>query len=299
MQMIAQWELGRVTVIGAASQVMEILEILVDTPDGVSVSDLSLRLGINKGSTSRLLTTLEGAGYLVKNPLTNRYELTLKLLAMTNRLTDRLGFPGSAQPTLNRLAAQVGELVQLMAGEGDQLYVIAKAEGDARIAVKSLMGRVMELHASAAGKAWLSAFPLDEATAILARQGLRRLTERTVTDLGLLRDELGRSAERGYAEQEEELLPHVAAIAVPLRHRVTGAPLGAMDIVGPTFRFSRERRLSHLQALREAAEEVMAVWPEGFARGWRIGQTVGAGAGVRAFLEMGAGSARPHQVRGR
>jgi DNA-binding IclR family transcriptional regulator len=260
--------------VGAVTQVLEILEMLVDSPEGLTVSDLSARLGINKGSTSRLLTTLEGSGYLIKNPLTNRYELTLKLLAMGNRLTDRLGFPGSAQPILNRLAAEAGELVQLMAGDGDQLYVIAKAEGDARIAVKSLMGRVMALHASAAGKAWLSAFPLDEATGILVRQGLGRLTDRTITDLGTLRDELGRAAALGYAMQEEELLPHVAAIALPLRHRVTGAPIGAIDIVAPTFRFPAERRLAFLGALKAAAEEIMAIWPERFAHGLRTGQPV-------------------------
>ncbi len=256
--------------VGAVSQVMEIFEILVDSPDGIGVSDLSLRLEINKGSTFRLLSTLEGAGYLVKNPITGRYELTLKLLALVNRLTDRLGFPGSSQPILSRLAAEVGELVQLSAGDGEQLYVIAKAEGDARIAVKSLMGRVMALHASAAGKAWLSAFHLDEATGIVARQGLQALTDRTITDLGTLRAELERASSLGYATQEEELIPHVAAVAVPLRHRVTGAPLGAIDIVAPTFRFPLERRLEFLRALQAAGEEIMAIWPEGFAHGLRV-----------------------------
>ncbi len=253
--------------IGAVSQVMEIFEILVDSPEGASVSDLSNRLGINKGSTSRLLSTLEGDGYLAKNSLTGRYDLTLKLLALVNRLTDRLGFPAGAQPVLNRLAAEVGELVQLSAGDGEQLYVIAKAEGDARIAVKSLMGRVIALHASAAGKAWLSAFSLDEATGIAARQGLQARTERTITDLGVLRAELERTAALGFAAQDEELIPHVSAIAVPILHRVTRAPLGALDIVAPTFRFAEERRLGFLGALRAAADEMEALWPEGFAHG--------------------------------
>ncbi len=104
--------------VGAVSQAMEILEILVDSPDGAGVSDLSSRLGINKGSTSRLLSTLEDDGFLARNPDTGRYVLTMKLLALANRLTDRLGFPASAQPILNRLAGEVGELVQLLAGDG-------------------------------------------------------------------------------------------------------------------------------------------------------------------------------------
>ncbi len=248
---------------------MEIFEVLVDSGDGVGVSELSARLGINKGSTSRLLTTLEAEGYLIQNPITNRYELTLKLLAMANRFTDRLGFPGGVQPILGRLAAEAGELVQLSAGDGERLYVIAKAEGDSRLAVKSLMGRIMALHASAAGKAWLSAFLLDEATGILARQGVAALTEHTITDLATLRAQLERASIVGYATQDEELIPHVSAIAVPVRHRTTGAPLGALDIVAPTFRFSEERRLGYLESMQAAAEEIVAIWPEGFAHATR------------------------------
>lgn len=258
--------------VGAVSQVMEIFEILADSGEGASVSELSNRLGINKGSTSRLLCTLEQDGYLVKNPTTGRYELTLKLLALVNRFTGRLGFPSGAQPILSRLAVEVGELVQLCAADGEHLYVIAKAEGDERIAVKSLLGRIMALHASAAGKAWLSAFPLDEATGVVVRQGLAAWTDHTLTDLGTLRAELERASALGFATQDEELIPHVSSIAVPLRRRVTAAPLGALAIVAPTFRFSRERRLGFLRALQAAADQVVAIWPEGFAHLLQVGQ---------------------------
>ncbi|MGE5619757.1 MAG: IclR family transcriptional regulator [Sphingomonadaceae bacterium] len=261
--------------VGAVAQVMQIFEILVDSSDGATVSDLGARLGINKGSASRLLTTLEAEGYLIQNPVTARYELTLKLLALANRLTDRLGFPAGAQPIIDRLAAEAGELVQLSAADGERLYVIAKAEGDARIAVKSLIGRLMIPHATAAGRAWLSAFPLDEATAIAAKQGLPAYTANTITDLGVLRAELERVAAQGFAVQDEELIPHVSAIAVPIRHRVTGAPLGALDIVAPTFRFPRGRRLGFLDSLKAAAEEIETLWPEGFAQRWRIGRGTG------------------------
>ncbi len=255
--------------VGAVAQVMQIFEVLVDSGEGVSVSDLSGRLGINKGSASRLLATLEAEGYLVQNPITNRYELTLKLLSLSNRFTDRLGFPGGAQPILDRLAAEAGELVQLSAADGEQLYVIAKAEGDARIAVKSLIGRPMALHATAAGRAWLSALPLDEATAVVARRGLSAYTPCTITDLSSLREELQRVSTLGYAMQDEELIPHVSAVAVPVCHRVTGAPVGALDIVAPTFRFSQERRLGLRSALKAAAGEIESIWPDGFARGLR------------------------------
>ncbi len=99
---------------------------------------------------------------------------------------------------------------------------------------------------------------------MVARQGTQSLTERTVTDLGSLRAELDRASGLGYAVQDEELMPHVAAIAVPIRHRVTGVPLGAIDIVAPAFRFPLERRLGFLLPLKAAAAEIMAIWPDGF-----------------------------------
>jgi IclR family transcriptional regulator, acetate operon repressor len=248
----------------AVSAAMHILEILADSPDSISVSELTDHFEMNKGSVSRLLGTLEQEGYLSQLPSTGRYVLTLKLLSLANRYTDRLGFPGAVQPLIDRLAAEQGELVQLAASSGERLYVIAKADGDKRIRVESLLGKVIALHASAQGKAWLSALPENEALRILASQELPRLTERTVTDLFSLQQELERARANGYALQDQELMEHMAAIAVPVRHRVTGYAVGSLAIAAPAFRFPLERRLGLLGTLQATAERMAAVWPDDF-----------------------------------
>lgn len=248
----------------AVNAAMRILEILVDSPDGVSVSELTELFDMNKGSVSRLLGTLEEDSYLSQLPSTGRYVLTLKLLSLANRYTDRLGFPAAVQPLIDHLAAKEGELVQLAASSGERLYVIAKADGDKRIRIESLLGRVLALHASAGGKAWLSAMPESEALAIVARQGLPRLTERTITDLSDLQRELEKARADGYAVQDQELMEQMAAIAVPICHRVTGYAVGSLTIAAPAFRFPIQRRLGLLESLRSAAEQMSSVWPDDF-----------------------------------
>lgn len=251
--------------VNAVASAMEILELLADSREGVGVSELSDRFDMNKGSVSRLLTTLEQDGYVVQDPSTGRYGLTLKLVSLVNRYCDRLGFPAAAQPILNQLAQEAGELVQLAAGDGEQLYVIAKAEGDERIRITSLIGRAISLHASATARAWLSALPADEALALLARQRLHPLTPNTTTDLMALRRELEKARTQGFACQDEELMEHLSALAVPVCHRATGAHLGALAVVAPAFRFPYERKLEMVPSMQRAASQIAAVWPNGFA----------------------------------
>jgi IclR family acetate operon transcriptional repressor len=176
---------------------------------------------------------------------------------------DRLGFPALIQPLLNELSAATGELAQLSACDRDRLYVIAKAEGENRIRIESLLGREIALHASATGKAWLSGMARDDAIRILSNSPLAKLTPNTVTDLAELERELDEARTRGYALQREELMDHMSAIALPVRRSTEKFPVGALVVAAPTFRFP-ETRIPEIRALlQQAVDRIGGLWPPG------------------------------------
>ena len=155
------------------------------------------------------------------------------------------------------------ELAQLSACDHDRLYVIAKAEGENRIRIESLLGREIALHASATGKAWLSGMGRDDAIRILSRSPLAKLTPHTVTDLAELERELDQTRRRGYALQREELMDHMSALALPVRRGTEKIPVGALVVAAPTFRFP-ETRIPEIHTLvRRAAERIGGLWPPG------------------------------------
>jgi IclR family transcriptional regulator, acetate operon repressor len=247
--------------IGAVVHSMNLLEALASAPAGLSVSELSKRGALNKGSIARVLITLQSSGHVLQDPATERYHLSLKTVSIANRYMDRLGFPALIQPVLDDLAAATDELAQLSACDGDRLYVIAKAEGNSRIRIESLLGREIAPHASATGKAWLSALPPQRARNILGNLRLTKLTPHTITDIAALERDLKQARSRGYAVQREELMDHMCAIAVAVRARAGADPVGALVVAAPVFRFA-ESRLPEIHALlRDAAERIGTVWP--------------------------------------
>lgn len=249
--------------ISAVIDAMEILESLADHPQGQSVSELSARAKLNKGSIARVLITLQHSGHVMQDLATERYHLTLKAISIANRHMDRLGFADLIQPTLDSMARETGELAQLSACDGDRLFVIAKAEGDNRIRVESLLGREIALHASATGKAWLSALPPERAMRILATSmSAGKLTPHTITDLKVLQKELDKARSRGFAMQREELMEHMSAIAVPVwRGSDEDAVVGALVIAAPTFRFPAARMSELIKPLQDAAQRIGRAWP--------------------------------------
>jgi IclR family transcriptional regulator, acetate operon repressor len=247
----------------AIDHAMAILERLADEPAGVSVTDLSQYVGVNKGSIARVLISLQGTGHVVQDAVTERYYLSLKTVSIAQRYMDRLGFPALIQPLLNKLSAETGELAQLSACDRGRLYVIAKAEGENRIRIESLLGREIALHASATGKAWLSGMPREEAIRILSHSPREKLTPNTVTDFAEIERELDETRQRGYALQREELMDHMSAVALPVRRNAEKIPVGALVIAAPTFRFPETRIPEFRELLQQAAERIGELWPPG------------------------------------
>jgi IclR family acetate operon transcriptional repressor len=243
--------------VSAVLHAMGILEALAN----VSVSELSERASLNKGSISRVLITLQSSGHVFQDSATERYHLALKTVSIANRYMDRLGFLELIQPILNDLSSETGELAQLSASDGDRLYVIAKAEGKSRIRVESLLGREIALHASATGKAWLSALPRERTLRILGNLRLTKLMPKTIVDISRLERELKEAKTRGFATQREELMSHMAAVAVAVFANANSDPVGSLAVAAPVFRFSDSEMARAIDLLRDAARRIGSVWP--------------------------------------
>ena len=74
--------------IPAVDRVLSIIELLASEQRELSFTELSSSLNIPKPSLSRLLSNLQQKGYVSHNPATRKYQLTLKLLTLGDRLLD-------------------------------------------------------------------------------------------------------------------------------------------------------------------------------------------------------------------
>lgn len=242
--------------ISAVARTMAILELISERPKGAGVTALASRLGIGKSTVSRVLSTLEDNGYVVRDPISLTYQVSLRFCGLALRRVDAEELYELCMPLLQGLAERTGETVQVALVEGEEMTYVAKADGPQRLRVLSLLGYQAVLHASAAGKVWLASLPEERALEIVLKAGLEQYTENTITTVRHFQAELEKVRLRGYATVESELLPGVAAVAVAIKRPADDAVIGAILISGPVVRMPKKRLGSFVNELRTVAEEL-------------------------------------------
>jgi IclR family transcriptional regulator, KDG regulon repressor len=213
---------------------LHILDLLSQTQDGTSVTELADALGVDKASASRLASTLAHNGYAERDEATRRYHLGPRVVTLSRSVLTRLPLREAAKPFLRRLMERTGECAHLaVQSQGMALYV-DQVESPATLRVNVQVGQMGPLHCTALGKILL-AF-----TGTPVPETLESHTARTITDPSALGRALEEVRRAGYAVDDEEFDPGVRCIAVPAVD-FRGKVVGSMGISGPATRVTRER----------------------------------------------------------
>lgn len=243
----------------SVERALDVLQLLAGDRHGLRLAEIAARLGADRANALRILGTMERRGFVLRDPISDRYKLTFLVTALGFRHLDAAGVDQWAQPILDELAARTRELVRLTVAEPDGLRWIARAQGaNAGLIVDPDQGNEVTLHATASGRAWLACLPEDEALALLARRGLTPLTDRTLTDPEAQREELRRVRERGYGLALQEAVPGILAVAVAIID--DGTPLGTVSVAAPTTRATIETLESWVPEIRRAATRLARMW---------------------------------------
>jgi IclR family acetate operon transcriptional repressor len=218
------------------------------------VTELARRLGLHKSTASRLLATLQKRGLVEQDEESGKYRLGLIVIRLAERAESTLDLRSIAMPELDRLARQTRETTGLGVMDGDAILTVAQADGPNLVAVGDWTGRGAPLHSVAAGKVLMSAMP-ERDIMRLVKRGLDRYTDRTITQLEPLLEELARVRRRGFATAFGEFDPSLNAVAAPV-HDARGQVIAAVDVWGPSFRVTPTRVPELAQAARGAAAAV-------------------------------------------
>ena len=188
-----------------------VLELLDREQRDMGVREIGRRLDLSPTIVLRLLRTLCDAGYVMQDPVSQRYGLGYRTLSLGASLLNQDNLVSVAMPTLQRLAddAELNAFLGVLTGQS-LVYVLA-LQSRGPIAIKSAPGSTAALHATAMGKAILAAGSDDDALAALGPAPLAALTEHTITDHAHLLDDLAAVRARGYALSMEENLVGVVS----------------------------------------------------------------------------------------
>lgn len=208
-----------------------ILEVLSGFADGLSLTELTTILMLPKGSTHRLLSTMQKSQLIVVNAATGMYMLGDRVRRLA-QLSAADGFIEALTASfLQRLVADTGETCYIARLEGTAVRVVAMESPNAPWRGFVLPGKVMHPHATACAKAILAFQPADLIRQALATD-LPALTRHTLTLPQDILAELQTVRQQGYATCIGEIDEGLAAAAVPVSVTLAGV-IYAVGIVGP------------------------------------------------------------------
>lgn len=215
----------------------EIIEYLRQV-DSSTLSETAEDLDLAVSTAHIYLTTLLKTGYIVKED--NEYQCSFEFLRTGGERRDGMALYQAAKPQLDELQEETGEHTNVTVEERGYSVQLYKSESPKSIDDDASLGDHFYLHLTATGKAMLAEFPEEHVTEIIDRRGLPALTDDTITDEDVLREELERIRDRGYSINQGEHFPGVCAIGTAIVSEPDGA-LGAISISGPLSRITPER----------------------------------------------------------
>lgn len=243
--------------IQSVDRALHLLAAIRDRP-GVSLTELSGRVGLLPSTASRLLGTLERHGY-VERDAGKAYRIGPEALRLAAGASPEVDLPTRLGPVVRALAAKAREQTSLAALEGHQVRHLLVIDGAAEAGEDLILSpqtgaRDANLNATALGKVFL-AFGRPEVTGpIIDALQMPKTASRTITDPAGLRRHLDRVRRAGHALSLDENTDHVRGVAAPV-WRAGGSLACALAVHGPTIRLSRARLRELARTVHDAADQ--------------------------------------------
>lgn len=234
---------------------LRVLGLVAAADRPMRFTDLLVAAELPKGTLHRVLQTLIDERFLRLDPRDQSYRLGSRPFELAHRVWDQFDLRGAAEPELVRLRDATGETVRLgILDEGAVLYIDQRDNPQA-VRISNGVGQRAPLHASALGKAIAAHLSVADRHLLFAEEGYAALTNRTIVSREDLDHQLNLIRARGYALSIDEQHEGVSAVAAPiLDHRAE--PLGAIGIVGPSFRLGPDTLHALGRDVIEAARRI-------------------------------------------
>lgn len=219
----------------ALTQGLQTLELLAEAPR--SAADVARHLNVDRSTSWRILQALIEHGWVRQDAETRSFALDVThLYALAGNGHEHLPLPQLITPTLERIRDRLGESAVLGVPSGSSMVYLVYTPSSHAVAVREAVGSVRPMHASALGKAYLSALNDDELSSALKGIDFQGGTERAVKSVTELQQVIETTRRAGYAVDLEECFSGVICVAAPAYIGHDKLLIGAVAVNGPRER---------------------------------------------------------------
>ena len=217
----------------------DLLELLARFPEGLSLTDISAKIGLHKSTVHRLLASLKDRGYIRQDADSNRYSIGLGFVSLAGPYLNQLDLKTVAEPEMRRLSDSLGVTVYMgTLRDGEVVYLdkVERYDGFRRF---DIIGRHVPVHCTSLGKSLVMDMENSALEELLSRHPIEKLTPQTKSDLQEILSDVALGRERGWSSDLEENEEGVNCVGAPVRD-YRGRIVAAISAVWRSSRTSRE-----------------------------------------------------------
>jgi DNA-binding IclR family transcriptional regulator len=236
------------------SRIFDTLDLLLDSPDGMTVTEIGKILDLPISSTHNLLQSLAevDAVTVSSGP---RYSIGSRAVSLGLRVVDSLDVRLTARRHLQDLAQRTHEDIYLAVRHGQTVVYVDRVHGRRSVTVDIRLGQSLLLHATSVGKLFAAYEPSLHAR--MMRAPRPKLTSQTLTDTADLETELEVIARNGFSLSREEAIEGIVGLAVPV-FDARGRLAAAIHISALTAQMTSEREQSLVAEAQTTARSLEA-----------------------------------------
>jgi len=242
--------------VGTVVHVMSVLRAFDADHPQMTLSEVSLRTGLDRAGARRYLISLAHIGYVAQTG--KLFRLSPKVLELGFAFLSGLPIANVAQGYLDSIAQQTGQSCALAILDGDQIVHIARAVPNRILALTVSLGRRLPALSVSTGRVLVAFKPPADRDQYVRNLIMSRLAWRGVTTKSQLNAEFGNIRRRGYTVADQEFENGVRAIAVPIL-KADETAVAALNVVTNVAAVSKKQLTEEILALmRRAAVELQA-----------------------------------------
>lgn len=240
-------------------RLLQLLQMLADHPEGLSLATLSRRMTppTPKSSVLNLLRSLVSNAYVEQ--VDNGYRLARQSYRLASSILAHRTFPEVAKPMIRKLVAATGEtaLIAVLSDRQDSIVYIDKVESPSSLRFSATIGDRRPLYCTAGGITFLAHQKPQWIKQFLNKARLQPLTKNTLQSKRRLLEAIENARKTGVALTHDQATDGVTGIAVPIFDS-SNEIIAALVLAAPSARIS-ERLAELSQLVRTTGSDISAV----------------------------------------
>ena len=239
----------------AAERALRIVAEIAEAGVGLSLADLSARLGLPKATLHRQCAALLAQGYLARDIDALRFVVGPSLRKLAFVTLNHGHVRALRHRVLAELVDEVQETCNFTTLDGTDVLYLDRVEARWPLRLTLDVGAHVPIHCTASGKLFLAHLPPPQFDELVARVRLQSYTHNTITSAARLRHECEAIRAAGYSTDREEFIAGLIAVAVPV-YGGDNVLRAAIAMHAPTARMSLDDGLARLPRLVTAARRM-------------------------------------------